>query len=302
MRATSLLIATGCIASLLLPLSAGANHYPLREVYKDIGIIQLADLARDFSMYTLIDVRTPLEYEVMHIKGAHNIEYPSTKFGKEIKALFNQEKKPMVFYAGGAQCMEPYLATQTAHEVFGINRTYTFDGGIIEWLPAQAPMTMVDGRLPADPASIITDANYRDHMLAPMEFERKIATDATLLDVRTYHEREGVGLFFGHEQWVPMDRYTKLLQVLKTAKQDGKALLIFDDHGHRTRMLQYTLRKLEIKDFYFMEGGAKAYYRMIAEMHDRDYDHGQVVSGAVPAGQDQHTGHAAHSHDMHSMH
>lgn len=261
--------------SLLLVIPASANHYPGRDLYKDISIITLDDLAQHTEQYLIVDVRTPLEFEVMHIKGAVNLEYPSTKFGKQIKALHNKANKPMVFYAGGNLCFDPYGATQAAHELFGVDRTYTFDGGMSEWVKGDLDKTVFQGeKLAKD--RLISEADYQAHMLDPMVFESKVAGDFTVIDVRTYHEREGVGIFFGREQWLPMDRYTKLLNVLKQVQATNKPLLVFDDHGHRTRMLQYVLRDLGITDYKFMSGGAKAYFKMVADMHQRDYDHGQM--------------------------
>ena len=264
------------VLSVMAVTPAHSAHQPLVDQFKGLSAISQADLATQLEKYTIVDVRTALEFETLHIQGAHNIEYPSTKFGKKIETLHQKEKKPMVFYAGGVFCVEPLQATQAAHDLFDVNEVHAYPGGISEWIKEQAGKTTYKGVSPAPQKKLISTSQYEKHLLAPMAFEEKISDKYEVLDVRTYNEREGVGIFFGHESWAPLNRYGKLLKTIKQAQSKGKMFLVFDDHGHRTQMLQYIFRDLGIKDYYFMEGGAKNYYAMVAKMHGRDYDHGQM--------------------------
>jgi hypothetical protein len=41
-------------------------------------------------------------------------------------------------------------------------------------------------------------------------------------------------------------------------------LFIYDEVGKQVRWLQYTIEELGLKNYYFMDKGAKAYYSSIA--------------------------------------
>ncbi len=253
-----------------------ADNFPLRTDYKDVVVISQQQLARQLTDYTIVDVRSALEYEILHIQGALNVEFDNWQFHHKIKSLYAQQRKPLVFYSGSSNCRDAYQAVLMMHNIVPDAALFTYDGGIGEWTDTNLRRTVYRGQFPANARDLIKTDQYREHLLPPMKFENKIASRYVVLDIRTHQEREGVGLFFGHEQWVGINKYDKLTKFLKKVKASGKPLLVFDNNGDKTRLLQYELQRLGIKEYFFMAGGATAYYAMIAGMHDRGFDHGQV--------------------------
>ncbi|RNC85019.1 MAG: rhodanese-like domain-containing protein [Winogradskyella sp.] len=76
----------------------------------------------------LIDVRTPSEFESVHIKSAQNIDFRSPTFDADIQKL--DKSKPVLLYckSGGrsAKCAKKLKDA-------GFEKVYDLDGGISKW-------------------------------------------------------------------------------------------------------------------------------------------------------------------------
>ncbi|MBO3117695.1 rhodanese-like domain-containing protein [Winogradskyella sp. DF17] len=76
----------------------------------------------------LIDVRTPEEYDEIHIVNAQNIDFMSPTFDNDISKL--DKSKPVILYcrSGGrsAKCAEKMLEA-------GFEKIYDLEGGISKW-------------------------------------------------------------------------------------------------------------------------------------------------------------------------
>ena len=59
------------------------------------------------------------------------------------------------------------------------------------------------------------------------------------------------------------DDRAKLNAYIKQAKEENRALFIYDEVGKQVRWLQYALEKENIKNYYFMATGAKGYYKQM---------------------------------------
>ena len=57
----------------------------------------------------------------------------------------------------------------------------------------------------------------------------------------------------------------KLEKFFARAKRNGKTLLIYDAVGKQVRWLMYSLERAGVKNYWFMKGGAKGYYDMLAK-------------------------------------
>ncbi|MDH5650017.1 MAG: rhodanese-like domain-containing protein [Gammaproteobacteria bacterium] len=264
-----------CLVAIIMP--AYGDEYPWREEYKGVALVSQEQLAKELDQYTVIDIRSKLEYEVLHIEGAVNFEYDHYKFHNNVKALYAEQRKPIVFYTGSKYSSDSYHAAQSIANILPQAQVFAYDGGILEWTDWNLSKTVYRGKSPAKATDLITLRQYQERLLKPMIFEKTMSDKYVVLDVRTHQERDGVGLFFGHEKWVGINKYRKLVQFLKTVKDSGKPLLVFDDAGDKTRILQYELNRMGVKEYYFMEGGASAYFNMVASMHYRSYEHGQVA-------------------------
>jgi len=120
---------------------------------------------------------------------------------------------------------------------------------------------MLLGKVLNNPARLISKAEFKKHLLSTTDFEAKATSGRTLvLDMRDRFQREAIGIFVGFEQSVYFDDTKTLDAFISRSKREQKALLIYDAVGKQVRWLQYYLEETGLKDYYFMDGGAEAYF------------------------------------------
>ena len=78
--------------------------------------------------YTIIDVRTPEEYEQGHIQGAQNIDVGAESFITEIQELSKSDTL-LVYCRSGRRSL--YAAQVMVS--FGFKKIYDLDGGFLNW-------------------------------------------------------------------------------------------------------------------------------------------------------------------------
>jgi len=82
----------------------------------------------DMEDVQLVDVRTPAEYEELHITNAQNIDFTSPTFDDDVAKL--DKDKPVILYckAGGrsAKCSRKLKDA-------GFKKIYDLDGGLSRW-------------------------------------------------------------------------------------------------------------------------------------------------------------------------
>jgi rhodanese-related sulfurtransferase len=107
---------------------------------------EVAELARQG--ITVVDTRTPKEYESEHVRGAVLVPY----IEKSLKEIdFNASKddfsalnaipkdKPIILMCNGTECWKSYKATRTAVAA-GYKKVYWFRGGMPEWREKHFPV------------------------------------------------------------------------------------------------------------------------------------------------------------------
>lgn len=76
----------------------------------------------------LVDVRTPQEFEEIHIANSQNIDFKSPTFDEDISKL--DKKKPVILYCKSgnrsAKCAKKMKAA-------GFEKIYDLEGGISKW-------------------------------------------------------------------------------------------------------------------------------------------------------------------------
>ena len=89
---------------------------------------QVYDAVYNKDTVQLVDVRTPEEYKISHLKGSQNICVTSKDFAKKVKTL--DKNKPVYLYcrvggrsAGAAKQLQK----------MGFTKIYDMDGGILLW-------------------------------------------------------------------------------------------------------------------------------------------------------------------------
>lgn len=252
------------VSQFLLPAGAMANdEFPGRAKFPTIKVYELADLKRDLDNVVVVDARSAYEFETLRIKGAVNIPINSSGFVDELQKIRKDSQKPIVFYCNGRTCLKSYKAAVKAGQ-YGISNVYSYDAGIFEWASAYPDNAELLGQSPVDKSRLIAKQDFKKRLLAPVAFADRVyapGTKVLVLDVRDSNQRgSSIGFFPGKERWVSLDDKKKLEKYLAKAKKSNKTLFIYDEVGKQVRWLQYALEKHGIKDYFFMDKGARAYY------------------------------------------
>ena len=240
--------------------------FPGRKEFPKIPVMELSELNKLLGEVIIVDARFSLEFDTLKIKDAVNIPVASKTFEDQILKLREKTSKPIVFYCNGRRCFKSYIAVKRSQEV-GVNDVYAYDAGIFEWATAHPEKAALLGKSPVNVKSLIAKTNFKKKLLDPDKFSEKIAdlgSSSMVLDVRDKFQRAGVGFSPGKERWCSLDEKEKLRKYLMKAKTANKTIFIYDEVGKQVRWLQYTLEEMGVKNYYFMDKGAKAYYSSIA--------------------------------------
>lgn len=249
---------------------AAEEGFPGRklEKYSMVKVVELEDLHRRRDEFVVVDARSSFEFDTLRIKGAVNIPVTSAGFEEAVRALRAQTDKPIAFYCNGHTCMKSYKAAKRAMAA-GVKEVYAFDAGIFDWSRAYPDEAELLGKSPVDPNHLIPKKVFKAHLLDPDTFSDKATSTPPkkrlIIDIRDTFQRAGIGFFPGIERWASLEDMDKLRKYFKKAKAQGRTLFIYDNVGKQVRWLQYELEAEGVKDYWFMEKGAKGYYDMIGK-------------------------------------
>lgn len=256
--------ALGALALVLLfPLLALAqaqtDDFPGRKIYPSLPVIETGELAQEFDRYNIVDVRSNYEYDTLHIDGAVNIPLNKPGFVKRVRKLL-EDGKPVVFYCNGHSCYKSYKATRKAKDA-GLQRVRAYDAGIFDWARAHPDRAVLLGQKPVDPQRLISKEQLKQHLLTPEEFSKRAQGNVEILDVRDAAQRGLIEIFPFRQTNIALDDKGRLDRYLKKIRESGKTLLVYDAAGKQVRWLQYRLEQAGIKDYWFMKGGMKAWFK-----------------------------------------
>ncbi|RTR33463.1 rhodanese-like domain-containing protein [Shewanella atlantica] len=229
-------------------------NFPLRSIYKDIPIIDHHTLYKQLESTLVIDVRSQYEYDTLHIKGAINISISNAGFITRVKKLRAQDSRPIVFYCNGITCEKSYKASDKAIKN-GITNVATMDLGIFGWIEAFPDAAVILGEETVPKDRLITNEKYQLHLLSPGEFVAKIDKSVMVIDIREHYHRDPVIL----EGVTRVASSDKVFGLLRKAKKNQQTILFYDAVGKQTPWLQYLIEKVGVENYYFMDGGVKAY-------------------------------------------
>jgi rhodanese-related sulfurtransferase len=250
------------------------NDFPGRKKYAHVPYISMEQLYNEYDDIVIVDARSPYEFETLRILSAVNIPLSlnNSDYTGKLKEL--REKNPgkkIVFYCNGHTCMKSYKAVHRAKVIAKLDNVMAFDAGIFDWANAHPDKAILLDKTPVDLANLISKEDYKKHVLPAVDFINNSAKNTIILDVRSRHQREGLSLFSGYEMTVPMGDKRKLNKYIQLAKNENKKLFIYDAVGKQVRWLQYYLEQQNAGEYYFMEGGAAAYYKIPNEkLLDKD--------------------------------
>jgi len=244
---------------------AGDTGFPGRTDFPEVPVMEMQNLRARFSDVVIVDTRSSYEFETLRIKGALHISVAASDFSSKVAKLRQKTSAPIVFYCNGRTCYKSYKAVKKAQKE-NIKNIFAYDAGMFEWAGTYPNMSVLRNTSPVNPKEIISKDVYNKRLLTASKFVDKIYhSDKTtqVLDIRDMYQRAGISFFPGKERWVSLDNKKRLKRFLSRAKKKNKTVLVYDEVGKQAYWFQYALEEAGIKNYYFMKGGARSYYKMI---------------------------------------
>lgn len=248
-----------CMLLLISGLLQADEGFPGRKLYPSVQTIELDQLRDQLDKLTVIDVRSRFEYDTLHIAGAHHIALSDRDFAGRVASLEAETGKPLVFYCNGRTCEKSYRAVVKVEHRSPVEPK-SFDAGIFDWARANPDRTVLLGQPLDDAGKLLTKEKFEAHLLPPDQFGRELQAAGFAVDARDSKERAGLALFMGWEKRIPFDNREKWDRLLAERTDNTRPLLIYDAVGKQVQWLQYLLEARGVQNYYFMAGGAKAFF------------------------------------------
>ena len=255
------LISTSCLGFIfLLTTICIAENFPYRDKYPEIEIIEQADLKSGYDNddFIIIDVRSKVEFETIHISKAINIPYGHRNFTRDLNKLAQQQNlhKKIVLYDNGIDCIKPYIAARDGFDFASIPNIYVFDAGINSWAEAYPSATQFLGNKLRNPKEeFISKENFLKRNLHFDAFKKNASSsNAVVIDLRDPIQRSEKIPGLENALPIPVDKIVK--NIINKGHMKDKQLFIFDQVGGRVKWVMYYLVDNGYTDFYFLNGGA----------------------------------------------
>ena len=253
---TVLTIAAAVLATSMA--SAEDNTFPYRGDFPGVNTIGVHDLyaGLDNGEFLVVDVRSKLEFEVIHVDHAHHIPISKGTFTAGVKKLAaDNPGKKIAFYCNGTTCLKSYKAAKKAQEA-GVQDVYAFDGGIPEWAQIWPQNTLLlDKPIDNPDTQLISKAHFKARSLPWADFQTQAAADNSLvIDVRDNIQKSGKLAEMITSRGIPLDVF--IPNFVAKGEQKDKTLLIVDQVGKQVKWLQYYLEEYGYESYFFLEGGA----------------------------------------------
>lgn len=240
-------------------ISYAENDFPARSKYPSVAVISLDELYKNRNNYVIVDTRSKYEHSTLHIKNSINLPVSSLDFSTKIRELYDQKRKTIVFYCNGHSCVKSYDAVLKAKRFAKITDTKAFDGGIFDWVRSYPSESVLLNQSPVKLDKLISAEDFKKHLLKPKAFLERSNDNCVVIDVRDSSQRTD-RIFAGYEQSVSLDDNIGLDKYINKAKSSNQPLCVYDAVGKQVRWLQYYLKQKNLDNYYFLEGGAKAFF------------------------------------------
>ncbi len=203
----------------------------------------------------IVDVRSAIEYKVIHAVGALHIPVSKKDFINKVSKLRSENAtKKLAFYCNGTTCLKSYVATDKAMKG-NIANVSAYDAGIPEWVSTYPGKTLLLGEVVTDPEKqIIPKSEFKKKTISYEDFKAAASTGGVIIDVRDAMQRSGDLPGLGKTLKIPMDAFIQ--NFVQKKKNQDKSLFIFDQVGKQVRWLEYYLVKNGYTDYTFLKGGA----------------------------------------------
>ncbi len=272
-RSLSYVLLTSMLLMFALILSNHAiakddTGFPGRKLYPQVTTLSKEQLYDKIvkEEVVIVDVRSAYEFQTLKILNAINIPVSKKSFATKLKVLRAKTDKDIVFYCNGRTCFKSYNAVMKAIK-YNVKNCFSYDAGVFEWALKYPNEATLLAQTPVEEDAIISKDELNAHLLSPKEFEqRSLETNSIIYDVRDRMQRRGSGgIFMFRDKFVGLDNVRKLHKIIFKAEQNNSTLFFYDAKGKQVRWLQYTLKAQGLTKYYFMKGGAAAYYKMLRE-------------------------------------
>lgn len=244
----------------LLTSICQATTFPYRDAFPEIKTIELEDLKAgiDSGEILVVDVRTPTEFNTIHVKDAINLPYSNATFSDRLLELATINfKDKIALYCNGLTCIKCYKAAEDAMNL-GFFNVYAFDAGIKIWAQKFPELTVFKGKTMGSAEQIIAaDSKFTE---ACLDFDSFIVksteNDAVVIDARDPMQRRQPLPGVKKVLQVPLDKLVK--NIISKGHYKDKKLFIFDQVGRQVNWLMFYLEENGYTNYHFLTGGATA--------------------------------------------
>ncbi|MBN1302611.1 MAG: hypothetical protein JW995_15440 [Melioribacteraceae bacterium] len=248
---------------LLSSIITFGQEFPLREKYPSTKYITTKDLVDEYGKgIMIVDVRSKVEYDVVHIKEAVHVPWGQLYYGKDLEKAVNGNKATKIaVYCNGVTCAKSYKAADEAQKI-GFTNIYVYDAGVMEWTKLYPDKSVLLGKSPVKKSDIISVSEFNSRLLDKDEFVKQIKSDnAVVIDIRDPAQRKQNPNFGKNVILSPMDKLVKALyEDLFKKNMGSKTIYFFDAVGRQVEWLQYYLADAGYENYFFLKGGVTAIF------------------------------------------
>jgi thioredoxin len=122
--------------SIITILFSSCSNGQSQKYKSNLSAIEFSKKITDLPSVTIIDVRSPEEFEGGHIQNAQNFNWNGNDFNKQISNM--DHSKPVLVY-----CLSGGRSSSAAKKmrIDGFKEVYELDGGIMQWRNNNLPET-----------------------------------------------------------------------------------------------------------------------------------------------------------------
>jgi|GEM_PF-425019 len=226
--------------------------FPLREKFNKVKYITTEALNREYKKTIIVDVRSKIEFDVIHINKAVHIPIAATLFIKNLEKVREKSgSTPVVFYCNGRTCAKSYEAAEHAMNE-GFLNVYAYDEGVSDWVRTHPEKTTLMRETPAPLEKLITPEMLAKRKISFAEFKKRAGSpDAIVVDARESFQRKIIPQI-PQLRNIPSD---KLVELIADGEFKENQLLILDAVGKQVEWIQYYLKQHGYANYYFLEKG-----------------------------------------------
>jgi rhodanese-related sulfurtransferase len=233
-------------------VAAAEEGFPLRGKHPNVKCLTTEALNRDYQTAIIVDVRSKIEYDVIHINKAVHLPVTTALFTKDLANVRDKEgSTPIAFYCNGHACEKSYEAADQAMQA-GFKNVYAYDAGIYDWVKAHPDKGTLMGKTPVPLDKLISHAMLAKRSIGYDEFKKRTQKPGVVVvDIREPFQRHDIPDLPGLRN-IPSDRFTELL---KSGEFKDKELLILDAVGKQVEWVQYYLEMYGYTNYLFLDKG-----------------------------------------------